>query len=94
MIIEVADTGIGIPEEAVSRIFDPFYTVSRDRSRTSGGTGLGLALVRNLAEKQGGTVQLAETGSGGSRFRVELPLHAPGLKVQSILPYKGEARNE
>ncbi|MCY9517616.1 ATP-binding response regulator [Paenibacillus apiarius] len=76
MIIEVADTGIGIPEEAISRIFDPFYTVSKDRSRTSGGTGLGLALVRNLAENQGGTVQFAETGPDGSCFRVELPLHA------------------
>ncbi|MNZ56414.1 Alkaline phosphatase synthesis sensor protein PhoR [compost metagenome] len=76
MIIEVADTGIGIPKEAVSRIFDPFYTVSRDRSRASGGTGLGLALVRNLIEKQGGTVQLVETGPDGSRLRVELLLHA------------------
>ncbi|MDN9011616.1 sensor histidine kinase [Brevibacillus laterosporus] len=85
MIIEVADTGIGIPEEAVSRIFDPFYTVSRDRSRASGGTGLGLALVRNLAEKQGGTVELAETGSDGSRFKVELPIYTKD---------KGEARNE
>ncbi|BFH62663.1 sensor histidine kinase [Paenibacillus azoreducens] len=80
MIIEVADTGFGIPEDAVSRIFDPFYTVSRDRSRASGGTGLGLALVRNLAEKQGGTVQLSETGPNGSRFRVELPLDASGCK--------------
>ncbi len=76
MRIEVADTGIGIPKEAVSRIFDPFYTVSRDRSRASGGTGLGLALVRNLTEKQGGTVQLVETGPSGSRLRVELLLHA------------------
>ncbi|GEM_PF-143818 len=76
MRIEVADTGIGIPEEAVARIFDPFYTVSRDRSRASGGTGLGLALVRNLTEKQGGTVQLVETGPEGSLLRVELLLHA------------------
>ncbi|OXM16503.1 sensor histidine kinase [Paenibacillus herberti] len=75
MIIEVADTGIGIPLEAVSRIFDPFYTVSRDRSRASGGTGLGLALVRDLTEKQGGTVQLVETGPDGSRLRVELLLN-------------------
>ncbi|KJB85681.1 histidine kinase [Paenibacillus sp. E194] len=94
MIIEVADTGIGIPEEAVTRIFDPFYTVSRDRSRTSGGTGLGLTLVRNLAEKQGGTVQLAETGADGSRFRIELPLHASNEKANLYTNVKGEARNE
>ncbi|MCJ8012219.1 HAMP domain-containing histidine kinase [Paenibacillus sp. KQZ6P-2] len=84
MIIEVADTGIGIPEEAVSRIFDPFYTVSRDRSRANGGTGLGLALVRNLTEKQGGMVQLVETGPDGSRLRVELLLHAFGTVKNKI----------
>ncbi|WP_019636373.1 sensor histidine kinase [Paenibacillus fonticola] len=95
MIIEVADTGIGIPEEAVLRIFDPFYTVSKDRSRTSGGTGLGLALVRNLAEKQGGTVQLVETGPDGSCFMVELPLHASDSeRIKYTQTNKGEARNE
>ncbi|WP_313641673.1 HAMP domain-containing sensor histidine kinase [Paenibacillus sp.] len=93
MIIEVADTGIGIPEKAVSRIFDPFYTVSRDRSRASGGTGLGLALVRNLTEKQGGTVQLVETGPDGSRLRVELLLHAFGTERTKYIP-NDEARNE
>ncbi|MBB6733516.1 sensor histidine kinase [Cohnella zeiphila] len=73
MKIEVADTGIGIPPEAQSRIFDPFYTVSNDRSRSAGGTGLGLALVRSLAEKQGGTVRLAESGPNGTRFVIDLP---------------------
>ncbi|MBE9914072.1 HAMP domain-containing histidine kinase [Paenibacillus donghaensis] len=95
MNIEVADTGIGIPEASVPRIFDPFYTVSRDRSRASGGTGLGLALVRNLAEKQGGTVQLAETGPDGSRFTVKLPLQAPGSeRIKNTQMNESEARNE
>ncbi|MBB6672383.1 sensor histidine kinase [Cohnella nanjingensis] len=76
-VIEVADTGIGIPPEAQSRIFDPFYTVSADRSRTAGGTGLGLALVRSLAEKQGGSVRLAESGANGSRFVLVLPAERP-----------------
>ncbi len=93
MIVEVADTGIGIPKEAVSRIFDPFYTVSRDRSRASGGTGLGLALVRNLIEKQGGTVQLVETGPDGSRLRVELLLHAFNTDRTTYTP-NDIARNE
>jgi len=74
MRVEVADTGIGIPEEARERIFDPFYTVSDDRSRETGGTGLGLSLVRSLAEKQNGTVRLAESGPGGSLFVLELPV--------------------
>jgi signal transduction histidine kinase len=77
MIIEVADTGIGIPEEAQSRIFDPFFTVSSDRSRAAGGTGLGLSLVRSLAEKQNGSIRLAESGPSGSRFVIDLPVASP-----------------
>lgn len=77
MIVEVADTGRGIPPDARSRIFDPFYTVSGDRSRATGGTGLGLSLVRSLAEKQGGSVRLAESGPDGSRFVLELPVREP-----------------
>lgn len=73
MLVEVADTGIGIPPESQSRIFEPFYTVSHDRSRATGGTGLGLALVRRLAEKQNGTVRLIESGPDGSRFVIDLP---------------------
>jgi len=73
-VAEIADTGIGIPEDLRDRIFEPFYTVSRDRARSSGGTGLGLALVRQLAELQGGTVRLLKSGSEGSVFEVRLPL--------------------
>lgn len=75
MIIKVSDTGIGIPDDARERIFDLFYTVSSDRSRVHGGTGLGLSLVRNLAEKQYGSVQLAESGPGGSTFVIALPIN-------------------
>ncbi|OME89782.1 MULTISPECIES: sensor histidine kinase [Paenibacillus] len=77
MIIKVSDTGIGIPDDARERIFDPFYTVSSDRSRVHGGTGLGLALVRNLAEKQNGSVQLVESGPSGSTFVIVLPMNRP-----------------
>ncbi|CAM3202592.1 HAMP domain-containing sensor histidine kinase [Paenibacillus lupini] len=73
VVIEVADNGIGIPEELQSQIFDPFFTVSDDRSRETGGTGLGLALVKSLAEKQHGSIKLAESGSDGSRFVISLP---------------------
>lgn len=77
MVIRVSDTGIGIPDHARERIFDPFYTVSSDRSRVYGGTGLGLSLVRSLAEKQHGSVHLTETGPGGSTFIITLPMDRP-----------------
>ncbi|MGG3279923.1 sensor histidine kinase [Paenibacillus solani] len=77
MVITISDTGIGISDDARERIFDPFYTVSSDRSRVHGGTGLGLSLVRNLAEKQHGFVQLAESGPGGSTFLITLPMNRP-----------------
>lgn len=79
MNITVLDTGIGIPEEARAKIFDPFYTVSGDRSRAHGGTGLGLSLVKGLAEKQGGTVELTASGPEGSVFVITLPLQRPEL---------------
>lgn len=76
-MVEVADTGPGIPPEARELIFEPFYTVSGDRSRTSGGTGLGLPLARSLARKQGGELLLAESGASGSVFRLLLPKDRP-----------------
>lgn len=71
--IDIADTGIGIPEEAAQRIYEPFYTVDRNRSRQTGGVGLGLSLARKYAESQGGAVVLVNTGPDGSTFRVVLP---------------------
>ncbi|MFB9277908.1 sensor histidine kinase [Cohnella cellulosilytica] len=76
-VVEIADTGIGIPAEARERVFEPFYTVNKDRSRSSGGTGLGLALVKQLTEKQGGTVELLTRTGPGTTFRLFLPLRPP-----------------
>jgi two-component system phosphate regulon sensor histidine kinase PhoR len=73
--IDISDTGIGIPAEAESRIFEPFYTVDRNRSRQYGGAGLGLSLVKSLAQKQGGTISLVETGPEGSTFRSCFPIY-------------------
>lgn len=75
VFIEISDTGIGMPAEAGLKIFEPFYTVDKNRSRQSGGAGLGLALVRQLAEKQGGTVTLTETGPSGSTFGISFPIY-------------------
>lgn len=73
VVITVSDSGIGIPAEAREKIFEPFYTVNRDRSRQSGGTGLGLSLVKNLVEKQGGTITLLDTEGPGSVFELSFP---------------------
>ena len=77
VFIEISDTGIGMPPDAKDRIFEPFYTIDKNRSRQSGGSGLGLSLVRKLTEKQGGTVSLAETGPEGSTFRLCFPSSHP-----------------
>ncbi|RKP56176.1 sensor histidine kinase [Cohnella endophytica] len=81
-IVEIADTGIGIPDEARINIFEPFFTVNKDRSRVSGGTGLGLALVQRLVEKHRGTIELLTTGTG-TTFRLTFP-------VKPTLPRKEE----
>ncbi|MCM3749413.1 HAMP domain-containing histidine kinase [Paenibacillus pasadenensis] len=75
-IVEVEDNGIGIPPELLKQIFEPFYTVIKDRSRESGGTGLGLSLVRELANKQGGEVYALPRKGGGMVFRLHLPLYS------------------
>lgn len=74
--IEVADQGPGIPAKLRSRIFEPFFRVDEARSRQQGGTGLGLALVRSIAESHGGAVYAEENPGGGSRFVLELPAEA------------------
>lgn len=71
--IVVADTGVGIPPEALSRIFDRFYRVDKARARSQGGSGLGLALVRDLVEANGGIIRVASEPGAGTVFTVQLP---------------------
>jgi two-component system phosphate regulon sensor histidine kinase PhoR len=71
--LRVKDTGPGIPEEDVTRVFERFYRVDKSRARP-GGTGLGLSIVRNLAHVLGGEVTAANRGTGGAEFTVTLPL--------------------
>ncbi|CAA9307959.1 MAG: hypothetical protein AVDCRST_MAG11-1286 [uncultured Gemmatimonadaceae bacterium] len=70
----VADSGLGIAENDLERIFDPFWQVEQSHTRRHGGTGLGLSLVRTLARALGGEVAVESTLGRGSRFTVHLPL--------------------
>ena len=75
VIIEISDTGIGVPEEKVSKIFEPFYTVDKNRSKESGGVGLGLALAKKQVEIHKGVLSLIHTGPEGSMFRISFPAY-------------------
>lgn len=77
--IFVRDTGLGIPEEDLPRLFERFYRVDKARSRELGGTGLGLAIVKHLAKAQGGEVRVSSTVQQGSTFSFTLPVEDLGL---------------
>jgi two-component system phosphate regulon sensor histidine kinase PhoR len=67
--ISVMDTGVGVPSEHISRIFERFYRVDNDRSRALGGTGLGLAIVKHIIEAHGSQIQVESKPGEGSVFR-------------------------
>jgi two-component system, OmpR family, sensor histidine kinase SenX3 len=73
IVISVADTGIGVPEGKLNRIFERFYRVDKARSKETGGTGLGLSIVRHVAENHGGRVGVESAPGEGSTFTVYLP---------------------
>jgi two-component system sensor histidine kinase BaeS len=76
--ISVIDTGRGITPEHLPYVFDRFYRADVSRDRATGGAGLGLAIVRRLAEAQGGTVSAASAGADrGATFTIDLPAAAP-----------------
>ncbi len=80
MILKVIDTGIGIPEDSVSKIFERFYRVDKTRSRDTGGTGLGLNIVHKTVLLLGGTIKCSSIEDQGTTFTVRLPL------TQVVLP--------
>ena len=81
--VAVVDSGIGIPQRDVNRIFERFYRVDRGRSIQTGGTGLGLSIVRHVAANHGGRVDVVSQEGAGSAFTLVLPVHeaasTPGL---------------
>lgn len=72
--IQVADSGIGIPEDSVNRIYERFYRVDKSRSREMGGTGLGLAITRNAILMHRGSIKVESTENVGTTFTVRIPL--------------------
>jgi two-component system phosphate regulon sensor histidine kinase PhoR len=84
-VLEVADTGIGIPEDALPRIFERFYRVDKGRARTAdeGGTGLGLAIVKHVTQSAGGRVEVESELGVGTTFRVYLPIAPAGAPARA-----------
>jgi two-component system phosphate regulon sensor histidine kinase PhoR len=69
----VADTGIGIPEEAIPRLTERFFRVDPGRCRSGGGTGLGLAIVKHALQRHGGSLSINSTLGEGSSFTCHFP---------------------
>ena len=78
--LEVADTGIGIPQQDLQRVFERFYRVDVARSRETGGTGLGLSIVRHAVERHHGTIRVDSLLGQGTTFSVGLPAVAPAVE--------------
>ncbi|MFW6161981.1 MAG: sensor histidine kinase, partial [Planctomycetota bacterium] len=84
--VHVSDTGVGVPEDEVDRIFDRFYRVDRSRSRHTGGSGLGLSIARWIAEAHRGRVEVQSAEGAGTTFTVILPLHGVPPAEPPALP--------
>ena len=72
--ITVSDTGIGIAEEELNKIFDRFYRVDKNRDRQTGGTGLGLAITRSAVLMHNGSIKVSSAENEGTTFVVRIPL--------------------
>jgi two-component system phosphate regulon sensor histidine kinase PhoR len=73
VLVTITDTGIGIPPDEISRIFERFYKVDRARNRKQSGTGLGLAIAKHIVEAHGGRIWAESNGKTGSTFYLTIP---------------------
>ncbi|MES1208598.1 MAG: ATP-binding protein, partial [Pseudomonadota bacterium] len=83
--LTVSDTGIGVPAHEVPRLFERFHRVEGAVARTHEGTGIGLALVKDLVELHGGTVEVSSTQGEGTAFTIRIPLGAAHLPAERVL---------
>ena len=91
VVLSVADTGTGIPEDDLPRLFERFHRVRGTRSRTHEGTGIGLALVSELVQAHGGTVEVVSKPGQGSTFTVRLPSGHAHLPAEHVDHEAGDA---
>ncbi len=93
LVLIVEDNGIGIPEEHIEKIFDQFYRVDDTYTSKTCGTGIGLALVKELIDLHKGTITVESSAGNGSRFIVHLPVDKEYLINFSVISYKTEEIN-
>jgi signal transduction histidine kinase/CheY-like chemotaxis protein len=91
VVLSVKDTGVGIPEEELPHLFERFHRVEGTRARTHEGSGIGLALVQELAKIHGGTVRVESTVGSGSTFIVTIPTGSAHLPHDRIDPRRSQA---
>ena len=83
--IAVEDTGIGVPQQDIHRVFERFYRADKSRASDTGGTGLGLSIVRNVAVNHGGRVELVSQEGVGSTFSMILPVAGSDVAVPAVV---------
>jgi len=77
LVVQVSDTGLGIPEDKLEAIFDKFYRVKTEKTRYITGTGLGLPIVKSVVDSMGGEIKVDSKLEQGTTFTVSLPLQPP-----------------
>lgn len=84
-VVTVSDTGIGVPQEEMPRLFERFHRIENARSRSNEGSGIGLALVKELVGLHGGDISATSTAGEGTRFTILLPFGAAHLPADAVL---------
>ena len=84
-MLEISDTGIGVPQAELTRIFDEFYRAGNARQVERNGTGLGLSLARQVIELHDGSISVFSTEGSGTTFRVVLPRAMADATLESVV---------